>query len=160
MTFAGVLSSESMQIAFLYAALNGLDVFAADIQNVYLQAPSSRKDYIVCGPEFGLENIGQIALIHRALYGGKTARRDFQNHLRSCMHYLKFVSCPVDPDVWMRPAEKADGTLYYEYVLLYVDDMLVVSEDAKRILQQELGHYFKLKEESIGSPTLYLGGRV
>ena len=84
-TFAGVVSRESIWIAFLYAALNGLDVFAADIWNTYLQAPSLRKDNIVCGPEFGLENIGWIALIHWALYGGKTTRRDFWNHVRSCM---------------------------------------------------------------------------
>ena len=40
-TYAAVVSRESVRIAFTYAALNGLDVFAADIQNAYLQAPSS-----------------------------------------------------------------------------------------------------------------------
>eukprot|EP00957_Ditylum_brightwellii_P193009 14695625-Ditylum_brightwellii.AAC.1 len=55
-TYAGVVSRESVRFAFTYAALNKLDVCAAYIQNVYLQAPSSRKDYIICGPEFGLEN--------------------------------------------------------------------------------------------------------
>ena len=53
-TYAGVVSRESVRIAFTYAALNGLDICAADIRNTYLQAPSSRKDYIVCGSEFGL----------------------------------------------------------------------------------------------------------
>ncbi|CAJ1957768.1 unnamed protein product, partial [Cylindrotheca closterium] len=65
--YAGVVSRESVRIAFTYAALNKLDVFAADIRNAYLQAPSSKKDYIICGPEFGLENVGKVALIHRAL---------------------------------------------------------------------------------------------
>ena len=84
-TFAGVVSWESVRIALTYAALNSIDVYAADIRNAYLQAPSSQKDYVVCGPEFGLENVGRIALIRRALYGGKTAGRDFRNHLCSCM---------------------------------------------------------------------------
>ena len=143
-----------------YAALNGLDIFATDIRNAYLQAPSSRKDYIICGPEFGIENVGKVALIHRALYGGKTAGKDFRNHLRSCMSHIGFKSCPANPDVWMRPAEKADGSSYYEYVLLYVDDTLVISENAEKILREEIGRYFELKEESVGHPTLYLGGRV
>jgi len=69
-TFAGVVSRESVRIALTYAALNNLSICAADIQNTYLQAPSSEKYYIVCGPEFGLENAGRIALIIRALYGG------------------------------------------------------------------------------------------
>ena len=79
-TYAGVVSRESVRIAFTYAALNGLDVFAADIRNAYLQAPSSQKDFIICGEEFGLENVGKVALIHWALYGGKKAGRKFSNH--------------------------------------------------------------------------------
>ena len=88
------------------------------------------KHYIICGPEFGMENVGKVAIMHRAVYGGKTSRRDFRNHLRSCMHFINFTSCPADPDVWMRPAIKSDGTKCYDYVLLYVDDALVVSENA------------------------------
>jgi hypothetical protein len=159
-TYAGVVSRESIRIAFTYAALNDLDIFAADIRNAYLQAPSSQKNYIICGPEFGLENVGKVALIHRALYGGKSAGRDFRNHLRSCMHFLNFKPCPADPDVWMRPAIKSDGTTCYEYVLLYTDDALVISENAEAILRNEIGRYFELKEESIGPPKFYLGGRV
>ena len=157
LTFACAVSRESVQIAFPYTALN---VSATDIWNAYLQAPSSRKDYIICGPEFGIENIGKVALIHRALYGGKTAGKDFCNHLRSCMSHVGFTSCPSDPDVWMRPAEKADGLSYYKYILLYLDDTLVISENAEKILREEIGRYFELKEESVGHPTLYLGGRV
>jgi hypothetical protein len=159
-TYAGVVSRESIRIAFTYAALNGVDVFAADIRNAYLQAPSSQKDYIICGPEFGLENIGKVALIHRALYGGKSAGKDFRNHLRSCMRHLDFTSCLADPDVWMRPAKRSDGSDYYEYILLYTDDALVVSENAEQVLRKELGRYFTLKEESIGPPKVYLGGHV
>ena len=159
-TYAGVVSRESVRIALTYAVLNDLDVFAADIRNAYLQAPSSQKDYIICGPEFGVKNIGRMALIHHALYGGKAAGRDFRNHLRSCMEFLNFKSCLADPNVWMRPAIKSDGNTYYEYILLYVDDTLVVSENAESILCNELGRYFHLKEESIGPPTIYLGSRV
>ena len=54
-----------------------LDVMTAYIQNAYLQAPSSEKYFIVCGAEFGLENVGNVALITRALYDGKVAIRDF-----------------------------------------------------------------------------------
>ena len=60
----------------------------------------------------------------------------------------------------MRPAIKSDGTKCYDYVLLYVDDALVVSKNAESILRNELGRYFELKEESIGPPDHYLGGKV
>ena len=158
-TFAGVVSRDSVRILMTYAALNELDLCAADILNAYLQAPSACKDYILCGPEFGLENVGRVALIHRALYGGKTSGRDFRNHLRTCMRHLGFESCPADPDVWMRPGLKKDGSPCYEYVLLYVDDALACGSDAELIIRN-VGRYFELKESSVGPPKMYLGGSI
>lgn len=77
------------------------------------------------------------------------------------MHFLDFKkSCPADPDVWMQPAIKSDGSTYYEYVLLYTDDALVISEKAEASLRSEIGRYFELKQESIGPPKIYLGGHV
>ena len=35
-TYAGIVSRESVRIAFTYAALNVLDVWAADVQNAFL----------------------------------------------------------------------------------------------------------------------------
>ena len=72
---------------------------ACDIQNAYLQAPSSEKHYVVCGPEFGLENVGKYAIIVRALYGGKSAGADYWRHVRSAMEEMGFTSCKADPDV-------------------------------------------------------------
>jgi hypothetical protein len=60
----------------------------------------------------------------------------------------------------MRPALKSDGSEYYEYVLIYTDDVLVVSTGGEKILREEIGRYFDLKEESIGPPTIYLGGHL
>ena len=60
----------------------------------------------------------------------------------------------------MRLAQKSDGSTYYEYVLLYTDGTLVISENMEGILRGELGRYFELKEESIGPPKLYLGRHV
>ena len=42
-TYSGVFSREIISITLTYTALNGLEVCAADIQNSYLQAPSSKK---------------------------------------------------------------------------------------------------------------------
>ena len=158
-TYAGVVSHESIIIAFTYAALDGIDVFAEDIRNAYLQSPSSQKDFMIFGPDFGLDNIGKVAFIQRALYGGKSAGRDFRNHLRSCMRHLDFESCPSDPDVCMRPAKKIYGSKYYGYVLLYTDYVLCISENAEDILR-DIGKYFELKTGSVVPPKIYLSGRV
>ena len=84
---------------------------ASYIQNAYLQEPYLEKHYIICGPEFGLKNVGKVALIKRALYGGVSGRY-FWNHLSSCMDMLGFESCLVDPDIWIRAVTKPDGQDY------------------------------------------------
>ena len=41
---------------------------------------------------------------------------------------MGFESCKADPDVWIRPGTRDDGTEYYQYVLLYTDAILAVME--------------------------------
>ena len=74
--FAGVVLRECVQISFAYAAMNDFNVWACDVQNAYIQAPSSEKHYIICGPEFGVHQ-GKRALIVRALYGELHSDRDY-----------------------------------------------------------------------------------
>jgi hypothetical protein len=107
-----------------------------------------------------VENVCKVALIHRALYGGKSAGRDFGNRLRSCMHHVGCKSCHADPDVWTRSAVKSDGTEVYGYVFLYTDDALSIGVKAESILGKQIGNYFELNEKSIGPPKLYLGGHL
>ncbi len=77
------------------------------------------------------------------------------------MGRLGFFSLGGDPDVWMRLLKRTStGEAYYEYALLYVDDVLVISERAEKVLRTEIGQHFILQEESIGKPTNYLGGKL
>ena len=100
-SYAIVASREIIPILLTQAALHGVPIMAADVRNAYLQTPTSEKHYIICGPEFGIENIEKKALITRALYGDKCSGRDFWNHLRSCMKFLGFESSRADPDGWI-----------------------------------------------------------
>jgi len=61
--------------------LNGLNICADDSHNAYLQAPATEKHFIICGPVFGLENVGKRAIIIRTLYGGKSAGVDYWRHV-------------------------------------------------------------------------------
>ena len=70
-----------MRIALTYAALNGLDVWAPDVQNAFLQDPCSKRYYTVFRPEFGNEFMGKLAIIVRTAYGLMSAGADFRNHL-------------------------------------------------------------------------------
>ena len=65
----------------------------------------------------------------------------------------------ADPDVWLRAATKTDGESYYEYVLMYVNDILSISCDARSILE-EIQRTFKFKNGKIETPEFYLGAKL
>jgi len=71
-TYSSVISRDSVRIAFLVAALNDIDVLAADVQNASLNALTKEKVYMIAGLEFGPQNVGGPVLIVRELYGLKS----------------------------------------------------------------------------------------
>ena len=158
-TYASVVSRESVRIALTIAALNDLKVMSADIQNAYLNSPCDEKIWTVLGPEFGPDKAGKRALVVRALYGLKSAGASFRHHLASCMESIGFKSCLADPNVWYRPNVKANGEKFYEYVLIYTDDILAIGLDPRQTISR-IDKYCKIKESSIGPPDLYLGAKL
>ena len=127
MTYPSVVSRESVLLAFLIAALNDLEVLAGDVQNAYLNAGTKERIYTIAGKEFG-SNCGKRVLIVRALYGLKSSGAQWRAHMSKTLRDLGFVSSLADPDVWLRAAKQADGSEYYEYALVYTDDLLLLSE--------------------------------
>jgi hypothetical protein len=158
-TYASVVSPESVCIILTLAALNGLEVLSSDIQNAYLTAPTKEKIWTTCGAEFGGEDSGKRAVIVYTLYGLRGSGTVFRNYLAKLMTDLGFTSCKADPDVWMQRALKPDGSFYYEYVLYYVDDALAICLDPKSILQK-VDKYFPMKPGSIAVPDIYLGAKI
>ena len=158
LTYSSVVSQDSVRIIFLIAALNGLQVMACDIQNAYLTANCCEKIWTCAGPEFGSEH-GQPMIIRKALYGLKSSGMAFRAHLAETLHDIGFKPTKADPDIWICPAVKLDGSEYYEYIMCYVNNILSVSLDAKSILQSLQGQ-FKLKGDKIEPPDMYLGTQL
>ncbi len=105
LTYSSVVSRDSVRIALMIAALNDLDILAADVGNAYLNAETKEKVYAIAGPEFGSKQ-GQAVIITRALYGLKSSGAAWRAHFAESLHQLGFTSSLADPDVWMRPARK------------------------------------------------------
>jgi hypothetical protein len=67
MTFASVVSRESVRLAFLVAVLNDLKVLCADISTAYLNANAGEKVYFIASKEFGPDKKDHAVVIMRAL---------------------------------------------------------------------------------------------
>jgi Reverse transcriptase (RNA-dependent DNA polymerase) len=135
-----------------------LRVLGADVQNAFLTAPNKEKCWIIAGPEFGPDE-GKTFLVVKALYGLKSASISFRSFMAEKLTGMGFQSSLADPDVWLRAAMKEDGECYYEYVLMYVDDILAIWCNARAILE-EVQRSFKLKNDKIEAPEFYLGAKL
>ena len=112
------------------------------------------------GPEFPPEWQVKPVKILRALYGlkrsGASCRANFSKTLVNELHFQK---SQADPEVWIRPAVRDDGFEYYKMILVYVDDILCVSEHLDTIMDLN-GEFYLIKDGDTDPPKIYLGANI
>ena len=64
------------------------------------------------GTEFGSEQV-KVVIVVRSLYGLNSYGEDFRDILTENLHELGYRPSIADPDVWMIPAVKPGGFMYY-----------------------------------------------
>ena len=99
-----------------------------DIGNAYLESYTQEKVYFVTGPEFG-HLAGHTMITEKTLYGLCTSGFHFHEWLCVVLKNLRFHHSKVDPNLWMHDA----GDIW-EYIVVYVDDIIVAMKDPKAFL--------------------------
>ncbi len=123
--YSSVVSLRSLHIIILAAELNGLELYQADVGSAYLEALTGELIYFKAGKEFahlGME--AHILILSKPLYGLQSSGQCWHTHFSKTLRSEGFSPSLADPDVWMRPAKRSNGSCYYEYILLYTDDAL------------------------------------
>jgi hypothetical protein len=98
-------------------------------------------------------------IIVRALYGLKSSRAAWNEHFANTLYDMDFKPSYADPNVWMRAAVKPNGFKYYEYIFVYVDDLLILSHLTKAIVRL-LKSIYCLKDDKVGAPKTYLANTL
>ena len=65
-------------------------------------------------------------LVKMTLYGLKSSGAALRSKISGVLRNIGYIYTKGDPDVWIRPALKTDGTEYHEMVLCSVDDVLTI----------------------------------
>ena len=138
--YSGVVSLKGLRLVAFLSQLNGLELWATDIGNAYLEANTAERLVIDAGPEFG-ELQGHTLVIKKALYGLRTSGLRWHERFAEVLRGMNFKPCKAEPDIWMRKMND-----HYEYIAVYVDDLAIASKNPKA-LTDELSqkHNFKLK---------------
>ena len=95
--------------------------------------------------------MGKVYIITKALYCAA-----FRAFLVERLDEMGFKSSISDPDIWLHPEVKPYGEQYYEFVLVYVDDILGIIINAMEVLL-EIYERYKFKKNKIKPPEIYLG---
>ena len=98
-------------------------------------------------------------IVVRALYCFKSRGDAFRSHLAEYLYDLGYRPTKADPDVNISLAMKPNGDRYYEYILCYVDDVLCL-RIRPDITMQGIQRTFKLKDDKVEEPTVYLRARL
>jgi hypothetical protein len=82
------------------------------------------------------------------LYSLKSSGARWRDHLAGILHQEGFKSSLADADVWMRKSRKPCGFVYWEYLLAYVDDILIFSHQPHSVIDS-LSQHVTFKAGSI-----------
>ena len=79
--------------------------------------------------------------------------------MASLLQNIGYTPSKADPMVWMRPSIKSDVMVYYNYALVYVDDVLVISCAPMKTIEG-IKCVFKLKVCKSESTDMYPGASL
>ncbi len=132
-SYSSVVRLDSIRLLNVIAKAQGLKVLAGDVGNTYLNADTNEKVYTRCGPKFGPELEGRIAIIKKSLYDLKSSGAQWHAHFANTLHTMGFQPTRFDNDVWIK---KRDDNSGYDYILTYVDDFLITAKDPWSYMKQ------------------------
>ena len=150
-SYSSVASLRSIRLVTFVAELNNLKLESADVGNAYLEAKTNEKVCFVAGSTFARYGLdGHLLVIDKALYGLRNSGACFHSKWADSMITFGFSPSRGDPDVWIK--DKGD---HYEYVAVYVADLLYAGKDPRKFWDSVQSLGYKLK--GVDKPEYHLG---
>ena len=79
----------------------------------------------------------------------------WRNHISDVIgNALGFKYSLSESDLWTKASITSSGSKYYAYILVYVDDILIIDKDTSEHMDTLRDNYI-VKPSSIGEPKLY-----
>ena len=148
--YSSVVSLRGLRLIIFLGELNGLDIWATDVGNAYLESKTKEKVYIIGGPELG-ELEGHLLIISKALYGLRSSGLRWHERFADTLKDMGFFPSKAEDDIWMR----CNGDIY-EYMAIYVDDLCIVAKEPEKIIK-ELQDKYNYKLKNTGEISYHLG---
>ena len=142
--FSPVVKMTSIRVILgLVASLN-LELEQMDVKTAFLHGDLKEEIYMQQPEGFEVSDKNLVCKLKKSLYGLKQAPRQWYKKFDSCMVSQGYKRTAADQCVYTQ--RFSDGN--FVALLLYVDDILIVGQDATKIkqLKKELSKSFDMKD--------------
>ena len=126
-TFAPVAHMTTIRTMIAVVASRSWTISQMDVKNAFLHGELHEKVYMHPPPGVDVPS-GQVCHLRCALYGLKQAPRAWYERFVSVIIEAGFSPSPHDPALFIHTSSRGRALL-----LLYVDDMLIMADDAEHI---------------------------
>uniref|UniRef100_A0A0K0EMU9 Retrovirus-related Pol polyprotein from transposon TNT 1-94 n=1 Tax=Strongyloides stercoralis TaxID=6248 RepID=A0A0K0EMU9_STRER len=156
-SFAPTACSITIKCLLAISRKNNLLVEQLDVVSAFLQGEMDEIEFVY--PPIGYKKTvphGYALRLRKALYGLKQAARRFYITMSSFLETLELKSTDFDPSLYYKMRTLESGKIIHTFLLLYVDDCLVVSNSQKSIdeICDALSKKFEIKRfGKLGSKT-------
>ncbi|RVW78512.1 Retrovirus-related Pol polyprotein from transposon TNT 1-94 [Vitis vinifera] len=155
-TYAPVARTTSIRILFALASIHNLFVHQMDVKTAFLNGDLNEEVYMEQPEGFVLlGNENKVCKLVKSLYGLKQAPKQWHEKFDHAILSDGFRHNNVDKCLYSKTCDD-----YMVIVCLYVDDMLILSDDMRGIIETKrfLSSTFKMKD--LGEVDTILGIKV
>nr|GEW60625.1 retrovirus-related Pol polyprotein from transposon TNT 1-94 [Tanacetum cinerariifolium] len=154
-TFASVAKLVTIRTLLAVATKIGWIIHQLDVNNALLHGYLDKQVYMKTPKGFSKEGETRVCLLQKYLYGLKQASKNWYKNLTSFLLSLNFEQSKTDYSLF---TYQKVGV--YVAILIYVDDVIIVRDNSKKIQQikQQLDDEFSIK--NLGPLKYFLGIEV
>lgn len=152
-TFAPVARHSTLRLLFAIAAERDLSHFHWDIQTAFLYG--DLKETIYMEPPKGMSTGNKVCLLKKSLYGLKQSPRSWNQKIDNFLKSCNFKNSRYDPCLYINSSNGKQT-----YILLFVDDLFVFSNDRQETTRVYERLERKFKVRNLGEIQDCLGVRV
>ncbi len=143
-TFAPVAKFTYIRCILVLAALEDMEIHQMDVKTTFLNGKLKKEIYME-QPQGFVHQGGEhfVCKLQKSLYGLKQSPRAWNQKLDAFLKSIEFMKSEADHSVYV--AQVGDVKFF---IVVYVDDFILVCNDQNKILQikEELSQKFEMKD--------------
>ncbi|GAB2286800.1 hypothetical protein Dimus_039792 [Dionaea muscipula] len=154
-TFAPVAKLIVVRCLLSLAAIRGWSLHQLDVHNAFLHSDLTEEIYMLPPPGYLRQGEGLVCRLTKSLYGLKQASRSWFQKFHSAIQDIGFHQSRADYSMFTKVTSNS-----ITVILLYVDDMVITSDDERAIAQLKcfLASRFHIKD--LGPLRFFFGIEV